>query len=156
MPASIRIIAIVKDPYTQSEVYTLEFEVEAEHAKDLMKELTASPYGQRLIDLLNESKFLPEVSPKTTEELKKEADAEEKEREEHEESLRERGRKDMMFKVLAKLRELHGDDFVKAFEDALAGKEEEAITTSNQETSQETSSNNQAITTRTDDDRESE
>ena len=144
MPASIRIIAIIKDPYTQSEAYTLEFEVEAEHAKDLMKELTASPYGQRLIDLLNEAKFLPEISPKTVEELKKEADAEEKEREEHEESLRERGRKDMMFKVLAKLRELHGDDFVKAFEEVLAGKEEE-----------ETSSN-QAITTRTDDDRESE
>lgn len=138
MPASIRIIKIVKSAMGE-EAYTVEFECEAEHAKDLLKELTASPYGQRLIELLNESKFLPDVSPKTTEELKIEAEAEEKYREEHEESLKERGRKNMMFKVLAKLRELHGDDFVKEFENALAGKkaeenakkeaESEAITT---------------------------
>lgn len=123
MPASIRIIKIVKGAMG-AEAYTVEFECETEHAKDLLNELTASPYGQRLIELLNESKFLPEVSPKTTEELKVEAEAEEKYREEHEESLKERGRKNMMLEMLRKLRQLRGDGFVKAFEAALSGDEE--------------------------------
>lgn len=156
------------------EAYTVEFECEAEQAKDLLKELTASPYGQRAIELLNDAKFLPEKPPKTHEELITEAETEEREREAHEEGLRERGRKDMMIKMLEKLRQLRGDDFVKAFEEALSmneegeesakkfeevlakiSKERDAITTSDQETNQENSSN-QSITTRTEDEREPE
>lgn len=123
MPASIRIIKIVKDAMG-TEAYTVEFECEAENAKDLMKELVASPYGQRVIELLNEANFLPEKSPKTHEELKVEAEEEEKERTLHEEGLKERGRRDMMLKLLGKLRQLRGDKFVKAFEVALSGDEE--------------------------------
>lgn len=107
-----------------AETYTIEFECEAEHAKDLVKELTASPYGQRVIELLNEANFLPERPVKTQEELKAEAESEVKEREAHEEGVKESGRRDMMTKMLAKLRQLRGDDFVKAFEDALSSDEE--------------------------------
>ena len=123
MPASIRIISIVKDAMG-AETYTIEFECESEHAKDLMKELTASPYGQRVIELLNEAKFLPERPVKTQEELKAEAESETKEREAHEEGVKESGRRDMMIKMLAKLRQLRGDGFVKAFEESLNANEE--------------------------------
>jgi len=130
MPASIRVIKIVKD-FRGGEAYTVEFECEAENAKDLIKELTASPYGERLITLLNESKFLPEISPKTIEELKKEAKAEEKEREEHEEKVKDKGRKEGIIKMFAFLRKQFGDDFVKEVENEMAktDKEEETVET---------------------------
>jgi len=118
------VIKIIKDPYSHVEAYTVEFEVEAENAKDLLKELTASPFGQRLIQLLNEAKFLPEVKTKTKEELKAEADKEDTEREEHEEQLRDRGRKEAIRKLFAALRERYGDNFVKDFEEGLNKTEE--------------------------------
>lgn len=163
MPASIRVIAIIKDAMG-GEMYTVEFECESEKAEDLIKELVKSPYGQRAIELLNDANFLPERPAKTQEELKVEAEEEQKDREIHEESLREHGRREVLLKVMAKLRRIRGDEFVKAFEEILSSdeegeeltkkfeealaknsKEEEAIS-SNQETNQETSSN-QAITT---------
>jgi len=122
MPASIRIIKIVKDAMG-GEAYTVEFECESENAKDLIKELTGSPYGQRAIELLNRAEFLPEEQHKTKEELKAEADVEDREREAHEETLKERGRRETMSKMLSKLRELYGDEFVKIFEEALNKKE---------------------------------
>lgn len=123
MPASIRIIAIIKDAMG-GEAYTVEFECESEKAEDLIKELVKSPYGQRAIELLNQANFLPERPPKTQEELKAEAQAEEKERGEWEEKIKERGRKEVMLKMLGKLRKLRGDEFVKAFEEAISGDEE--------------------------------
>lgn len=125
MPASIRIIKIVKDAMG-GEAYTVEFECEAENAKDLLKELTSSPYGQRAIELLNRAEFLPEEKPESKEEMKVKAAKEEKERKDWEETLRDRGRKDAMLKVLIKLRKLYGDDFVKGFEDALNKEEQES------------------------------
>lgn len=125
MPASIRIIKIIKDPFTQTEAYTVEFEVETEQAKDLITELTNSPYGQRIIELLNEAKFLPEVQTKTSEELKAEAIEEEKERLEREENLMEEGRRKGLNKLFKTLRETYGDGFVKSLEEKLKKKEDE-------------------------------
>ena len=124
MPASIRIIKIVKDSMG-GEAYTVEFECEAENGKDLVNELLGSPYGQRAIELLNRAEFLPEEKHKTQEELKAEAEREERERRAHEETLKERGRNEMMIKMLSKLRTLHGDKFVEEFAKALNKKEEE-------------------------------
>ena len=124
MPASIRIIKVIKD-VMGGEAYTIEFECISEEAKELLNELMKSPYGQRVIELLTRAEFLPEEKHETQEEIKAKAEQETREREAREEQLKERGRKDVMYKVLAKLRELHGDEFVKKFEDALAGKKEE-------------------------------
>lgn len=124
MPASIRIIKIVKDAMG-GEAYTVEFECIADEAKDLLIELVKSPYGQRAIELLNRAEFLPEEKHKTQEEIKTEAERETREREAYEKTLKERGRREMMYEVLRKMRELYGDEFVKKFEDALAGKEED-------------------------------
>ena len=118
MPASIRIIKIVKDAMG-GEAYTVEFECEAENSKDLMKELTGSPYGQRAIELLNRAEFLPEEKHKTQEELKAEADAEERQREAWEENLKDSGRKDAINKIFALLRRIYGDGFVKALENKI-------------------------------------
>lgn len=115
VPASIRVIKIVKD-YGEREAFTLEFECTADEAKDLLKELTSSPYGQRLIQLLNESQFLPEVHNKTPEELKAEAEEEKTRIDAHDEYLKEIGRKESVGKLFDALRRHFGDDFVKDFE----------------------------------------
>lgn len=130
MGASIRVIKIIRE-YGGKEAYTLEFECEVMEAKELLKELTSSPYGQRLIQLLNESKFLPEISNKTEEELKTEAEEEERRIKENDERLKEIGRKEACRNFLAELRKQHGDDFVKAFEKAMeeAAKKEAEETT---------------------------
>lgn len=128
MPASIRIIKIVKDPFG-SEAYTVEFECEAENAKDLLQELMASPYGQRAIELLNQAEFLPEQTTKSSEELKNEALKEEKEIAEAREATKELGRAEGVNTFFRFLRDAYGDDFVKQVEEKMEEarvKEEEA------------------------------
>ena len=118
MPASIRVIKIIKNS-VGSEAYTLEFECTADEAKDLLKELTSTPYGQRLIQLLNTSQFLPEIPNKTEDELRAEAEDEEIRIERNAEKLKEIGRRDATSKFFTELRKHYGDDFVKEFEIAL-------------------------------------
>ena len=77
MGSSLRIIKIVKDPVTEEDAYTVEFECVVDDSKELLSELTKSPLGKKAIDLLNASNFLPEAKIKSEEELRKEAEAEE-------------------------------------------------------------------------------
>jgi len=108
MPASIRIIKIVKDKYGPSgeerEAFTAEFECEAENAKDLAKELAASPYGNDIAEMLKRAEFIPEAREETIEEAKIREAEEEKERLEHEEKLKEEGREEIRREVV-KVRE---------------------------------------------------
>lgn len=107
------------------EAYTLEFEVEAEESKDLLTELTSSPYGQRLIDLLNQAQFLPEVVVKTEEEMKVEAEAEEKAIVEREKELKEEGRKEGIEKLMEFIENEFGHETAKEIEAKYNEKEEE-------------------------------
>jgi len=131
MGASIRVIKVIKGAYSRDEAYTLEFECEAIEAKDLLKELTSSAYGQRLIQLLNESKFLPDIPNKTEEELKAEAEDEGRRIRENNERLKEVGRKDACRRLFAELKKHYGEDFVKKFEKDMeeAAKKEASETT---------------------------
>jgi len=119
MPASIRIIKIVKDIHG-GDAYTIEFECEAEDSKELLSELTKSPYGQRAIELLNRAEFLPEEKHKTAEELKVEAEKEMEERKKYEERLKQvaasAASKEAKRELLNALRDKHGDKFVEEFE----------------------------------------
>jgi hypothetical protein len=94
MPASLRVIKIVKDPYTHEEAFTVEFECESEDAADLMKELAANPVGKQLMEFLNKAEFLPKEPDKTEEELRLEAEAEDKAIREREAQLKEEGRQE--------------------------------------------------------------
>lgn len=99
MPASIRIIKIIKDPITHEEAYTVEFECETESSKDLLTELSSSPIGKRVIGLLDKAEFIPEYKEATAEEIKLEAEKEDTEIKEREEELREEGRKETLDKL---------------------------------------------------------
>jgi len=116
LPASIRVIKIVKDPVTMSEAYTLEFEVEAEESKDLLNELTSSPYGQRLIELLNQAQFLPELIVKSKEEMKEEAEKEGEAIKQREKELKDKGARDGREDLLKFIKEEFGDETAKEIE----------------------------------------
>lgn len=116
MPASIRVIKIVKDGYTNDEAYTVEFEVEVEDSSKLLQELMKTPYGKRLIQTLNSSKFLPAIPDKTLAELKVEAETEDSERKAREEELEKKGARMASLVFMRRLREKFGDNFVKSFE----------------------------------------
>jgi hypothetical protein len=104
MPASIRIIKIVKDKNPLSgeeeEAYTAEIECEADNAKDLARELAACPYGEEIMDLLRRAEFIPAGPHGTAEELVAEAKREEEELMKREEVLREEGRKEIREKYI--------------------------------------------------------
>jgi len=104
IPASIRIIKIVKDknPMTgeESEAYTVEFECEAENARDLPNELASSILGQRAMDLIQRAEFLPEGTPTDIELMKQQAEKEAEELKKREEQLREEGRREVRKKYL--------------------------------------------------------
>jgi len=108
MPASIRIIKIVKDKVgptgEEEEAYTAEIECEAENAKDLEKELLGCPYGDQIMALLKRAEFIPESRPDTMEDLKKEAAEQEVELNKREEELREEGRKQVREKYIEYLK----------------------------------------------------
>lgn len=112
MPASIRIIKIVKDPVSQEEVYTVELEIESEHSKMLLSEVMSCPMGKELMELLNQARFIPELTEKTAEQMKEEAEKEEIERKEREEKLREEGKDKMLETIYDKLR---GNEKLKKF-----------------------------------------
>jgi len=116
LPASLRIIKIVKDPMSGTEAYTLEFEVETENSKELLKEITASPYGERLIQLLNQADFLPEQLIKTEEELKAEAKKEEEEIEKRQNELKEEGAEEGREELLEFIEETFGKELAKDVE----------------------------------------
>jgi DNA mismatch repair ATPase MutS len=108
MPASIRIIKIMKDknPMTgeDEEAYTVEIECEADNAKDLAKELATCPYGEEIMDLLERAKFIPKSKIGSIAELKAEAEKEEADRKKMEERLREEGREEIREKYIVHLR----------------------------------------------------
>jgi regulator of protease activity HflC (stomatin/prohibitin superfamily) len=125
LPASIRVIKIVKNPMSGEEAYTLEFEVEAEESKDLVTELTSSPYGQRLIELLNMADFLPEIQVKTKDEIKAEAEAEEKAISEREEELKAEGKKKGIEELMEFINTTFGEEQAKEIEAKFNEKTEE-------------------------------
>lgn len=94
MGSSLRVIKIIKDPYTQEDAYTVEFECIVDDSKELITELIKTPIGKKAIELLNASNFLPEEKVKTEEELKMEAEAEGEEVKKREEELKEEGRRE--------------------------------------------------------------
>jgi len=108
MPASIRIIKIVKDKNLMTgedeEAYTAEIECVADNAKDLAKELAACPYGEEIMDLLERAKFIPKSKIGSIAELKAEAEKEEVDRKKMEERLREEGREEIREKYIVHLR----------------------------------------------------
>lgn len=112
MPASIRIIKIVKDknPLTNEETddYTVEIEVEAEKSANLAMELSTCPYGPEIVEMLRRAEFMIEISPEA---LKESKEKEEEEAMQHEEELKERfyndGSEDMKDKLISYLQE-HG------------------------------------------------
>ena len=87
MPTSVRIIRVVGNEYT------VEIETEVENIEDLFLELTKTVWGRKIATLL--AKMLPEVEEYKTPPPKEEAEAEQKRIEEHEEKLREEGRKEV-------------------------------------------------------------
>lgn len=109
MPASIRIIKIVKDknPISgeEEEAYTAEIECESEDAKGLAKELSSCPYGKQIMDLLERAKFIPEKQSASAEELAVQAKKEELELNKREEELREEGRKEVREKYVKFLKD---------------------------------------------------
>lgn len=136
MPASVRIIKIVKDvnpiSHEEEEDYTIEFECIADNARDLAKELAACPLGARTIELIERAKFLPEQSEKTIEDMKKEADEEEQERIRHDEELREEGRAEIREKDILFLRSKKKGKAADLLQE-LSGIEEEEIKTKEDE-----------------------
>lgn len=104
MPASIRIIKIVKDKVgptgEEEEAYTAEIECEAENAKDLEKELLGCPYGDQIMALLKRAEFIPEGKAGTMEELQAEARREDEEMKKHDEEMREEGRHEVREKYV--------------------------------------------------------
>ena len=127
MPASIRIIKIVKDKVgpngDEREAFTAEFECEAENAKDLAKELAASPYGNDIAEMLKRAEFIPESREETLEEAKIREAEEEKERLEHEEKLKEEGREEIR-KEVVKVREKYLE-YIKSKRPVIEKTEEE-------------------------------
>jgi hypothetical protein len=103
MPASIRIIKIVKDknPVTleEEEAYTAEIECEAEDAKNLAIELASCPYGKEIMDLLRRANFIPVENVLSPEEIKAIAEAEEKQRIEFEEMIKKKAEDDLLEKI---------------------------------------------------------
>jgi ribosomal protein L16 Arg81 hydroxylase len=134
MPASIRIIKIVKDPVTQEETYTVELEIEAEKSKDLLTEISSCPMGKELMELLNQAKFIPELTEKTAEQIREEAEKEEKEIQEHDEKMTKEGMDKMCEIIYDKLKEnpkfkqffgsLNYESFCRMFEEAKEEEEE--------------------------------
>ena len=118
MGASIRVIKLVRDIHG-NEAFTLEFECEVEEAKDLLTELTSTAYGRCLINLLNTSKFLPEIPTKSKDELKAEAKEEEERIEKNEERLKRIGRREGRNKFTDELRKHFGENFVQKFKQAI-------------------------------------
>jgi len=126
MPASLRIIKIVKDkdPMTneEKEDYTVEMEVEAEDSAKLAIELAKCPYGNEIVSLLKRAEFLPEETSivATKEEALKEEEALNK----HDEELRQSGRDEMYSLLMEELRDRSGtiksrkilSDFKKEYE----------------------------------------
>ncbi len=108
MPASIRIIKIVKDKNpvdgSEEEAYTAEIECEAENAKDLAKELASCPYGNEIADLLKRAEFIPEGPKGTAEELAAEAKEQEQALQKREDELREEGRHEVRMKYIEYLK----------------------------------------------------
>jgi hypothetical protein len=112
MPASLRIIKIVKDkdPITneEREDYTVEIECEAEDSGKLAMELAKCPYGEEIVALLKRAEFLPLETTVTN--IKEEAEKEMIEVKRHDEELRQGGR-DEMFKAI--IEELHNSKGTK-------------------------------------------
>ena len=108
----------------ETEAYTAEIECVADTASDLEKELTACPYGERIMDLLERAEFIPEKPKGTEAELKAEAEQEDAELKKREEELREEGRQEVREKYINYLR---GKRKIKAAEvlEELAEKEEQ-------------------------------
>lgn len=98
------------------DAYTIEFECEAEDSKELLNELTKSPYGQRAIEFLNRAEFLPEETHKTSEELKAEAEKEVADRKRHEDGLKTIAKLETKRELLNNLRDKFGEKFVEDFE----------------------------------------
>lgn len=140
MPASIRIIKIVKDKNpidgSEAEAYTAEIECEAEDAKDLEKELLGCPYGEQIMALLKRADFIPEGPQGTAEELAAEAKEEAEALKTREEELREEGRKEVRNKYIEFLKSKRMKRATEALEN-LADKEEEAATKEEVEREQE-------------------
>lgn len=105
----MRIIKIVKDPESDEDAYTIEFECVADDSSKLLNELSKSPLGKNAICLLNQAHFMPEQKVQTDEELRRAAEEEEKQIKEHEEKLmeegREEGRKELREKYVSYIRE---------------------------------------------------
>ena len=108
MGASLRVIKIVKDPMTNEEAYTIEFEVEAEEARELMSELAKCPLGSKLNALLDQAQFLPDENGPSAEEIRKREEEEEKLRQEREVNITnagiEEGRRQTRIKYIGYLR----------------------------------------------------
>jgi hypothetical protein len=108
MGASLRVIKIVKDPMTNEEAYTIEFEVEAEEARELMSELAKCPLGSKLNALLDQAQFLPDENSPSAEEIRKREEEEEKLRQEREVNITnagiEEGRRQTRIKYIDYLR----------------------------------------------------
>lgn len=137
MPASIRIIKIVKDKNPVSgeedEAYTAEIEIIADSAKDLAKELTACPYGEEIMDLLERAEFIPKKNSLTIEEMKEQAKTEEEERLKHEEELREEGRHEIREKYLVYIRKKRPDSSIEQIKDDAEKGEPESLLSNDEE-----------------------
>jgi len=124
LASSIRVIAIVKNPITEQDAYTIEFECIADESENLMKELTKTPLGERAIELINQANFMPEQSVDTAEEIKIKAEEEEKRIKEHEDKIKkqaeEKGvdKRDTDWRVLLrdKLGDEKADELIAAME----------------------------------------
>ena len=87
IPVSTRIIRVIDGQYT------LELELEVDSPDELLGELCKTDWGKKIAYLL--SRMLPEVPEIKTEDQKLMAEAEAKRIAEHEEKLREEGRKEI-------------------------------------------------------------
>jgi hypothetical protein len=95
-----------KNPISGEEVddYTVEFECIADDAGKLAQELAKCPLGERAMALLDRAEFLPKDKPNTVEDIKREAEEEDKARLAREEELKEEGRKEVREKYIEYLK----------------------------------------------------
>lgn len=125
VPSSIRVISIVKNSVTQEEAYTIEFECIAEDSKELMKELTKNPLGQRAMQLIDQAGFMPEQSNKTPEELKAEAEKEEQTIKENVERIKRSARNDRDYEWKRLIGEKLGSEAKSLIEEEMRKKDAE-------------------------------
>ena len=111
MPASVRIIRIIKELNPMSrredEKYTVEFEIEAYEAKDLLGEIQNCPYGTNIIDFLDKAEFVPKKSHEQLLKEKKQAVLKQKK---HDEEMIEKGRQEVRKKWVAHIRKKRSKD----------------------------------------------